>query len=118
MINREENTSNLGYTLDFLTDLFNHPATSNYFYTNDLVVLVDIVVRQLCNIDDSSYELRYAYFNTLSSLMNFSQYGASLHKLDEIRNILKYTSQRIEPSDPLSSIISNQASILLKIWNQ
>lgn len=40
--------------LKLLYILFTSKATSEYFYTNDLCVLVDVFLRELVNLDDES----------------------------------------------------------------
>ena len=47
--------------LKLLYILFTSKATSEYFYTNDLRVLVDVFLRELVDIDDESESVRKFY---------------------------------------------------------
>jgi len=40
--------------LRMFIDIFSHPDTAGMFYTNDIKVLIDIVVRQLSDLDAGS----------------------------------------------------------------
>jgi hypothetical protein len=48
--------------LKLLYILFTSKATSEYFYTNDLCVLVDVFLRELVDIDDESESVGEFYF--------------------------------------------------------
>ena len=39
--------------------LFTNKATSEYFYTNDLCVLVDVFLRELADLDEDNESVRY-----------------------------------------------------------
>lgn len=119
MLNREDDEAKTCSILDFFTDMFNHPLTSEYLYTNDLVVLVDIIVRGLYDLDDSMDELRYTLMCTLASLMTFSQYRKSPHKLAEIHTLLRRILQN--PSGTTTEISAQcflQAAKLLSAWTR
>lgn len=36
--------------LKFLTDIFSSPDTSDFFYTSDMMILIEIVLRQLTDL--------------------------------------------------------------------
>jgi hypothetical protein len=40
--------------LKFLYLLFTNNGTSEYFYTNDLCVLVDVILREVVDLDEDS----------------------------------------------------------------
>lgn len=42
--------------LKLLYGIFTHPKLYEYFYTNDLYVLVDIILREMCNLGEEERE--------------------------------------------------------------
>ena len=67
----EKNGSLLKQSLNALQDLFSDDASSSYFYTNDLKVLVDIFIREITNLNQKE-KLRKDYLESLSLLLNRS----------------------------------------------
>ena len=57
--------------LRVVEDLFARKITSNYFYTNDLHVIIDIIVRELANLPADS-DLRISYLDALENLLRIS----------------------------------------------
>lgn len=57
--------------LKVITDLYADKSTSNFFYTNDLYVMVDIIVRELLNLPPPS-AMRVPYLKALSHLLQTS----------------------------------------------
>ncbi|KAG6827812.1 hypothetical protein H0H92_010390 [Tricholoma furcatifolium] len=55
--------------LKILYALFTTKGTSEYFYTNDLCVLVDVFLRELVNLDEDSESLRHTYLRVLHPLL-------------------------------------------------
>lgn len=51
--------------LKILYLLFTTKGTSEYFYTNDLCVLVDVFLRELVDLDEDSESVRWRYFAPL-----------------------------------------------------
>jgi hypothetical protein len=50
--------------LKLLYILFTNKATSEYFYTNDLCVLVDVFLRELVDLDEESESVSLAALHT------------------------------------------------------
>jgi len=48
--------------LKLLYILFTTPGTSEYFYTNDLRVLVDVFLREVVDLDEDSESVRFHPF--------------------------------------------------------
>ena len=90
LLNRESETSPQLLILKLLYLLFTTPATREYFYTNDLRVLVDVVVRNLLDLPRSATALRHTYLRVLYPLLAHSQLSqADQHyKRREIRQAL------------------------------
>ncbi|RDB24096.1 Protein dip1 [Hypsizygus marmoreus] len=59
--------------LKILYVLFTTKGTSEYFYTNDLCVLVDVFLRELVDLDEDSESLRHTYLRVLHPLLTKTQ---------------------------------------------
>ncbi|KAG6834984.1 hypothetical protein H0H93_005916 [Arthromyces matolae] len=59
--------------LKLLYVLFTTKGTSEYFYTNDLCVLVDVFLRELVDLDEESEPLRHTYLRVLHPLLTKTQ---------------------------------------------
>ena len=102
LLNRESTLSAQLLILKLLYLLFTTPSTYEYFYTNDLHVLVDVIIRNLLDLDpgnltpDSSDEqdgqraLRHTYLRVLCPLLKNTQLAreGSNYKRDEVRRLL------------------------------
>ncbi|KKY27270.1 hypothetical protein UCRPC4_g01172 [Phaeomoniella chlamydospora] len=64
-------------------------STHEYFYTNDLRVLVDILIRNLLDLPEDASALRHTYLRVLYPLLAHTQLRHPPHyKRDEIRKLL------------------------------
>ena len=89
LLNRESETSLQLLILKLLYLLFTNPPTYEYFYTNDLHVLLDIILRNLLDLPPSSTALRHTYLRVLCPLISHTQLKNPPHyKRDELRQIL------------------------------
>lgn len=69
--------------------LFTTPPTHEYFYTNDLRVLVDVIIRNLLDLPLTASPLRHTYLRVLSPLLAHTQLRQPPHyKRDELRGLL------------------------------
>lgn len=76
-------------TLKLLYLLFTTPLTYEYFYTNDLRVLVDILIRNLLDLPEEASSLRHTYLRVLYPLLEHTQLQHPPHyKKDEIKKLL------------------------------
>ncbi|KAK9764407.1 pre-rRNA processing [Basidiobolus ranarum] len=75
--------------LKLLYALFTNTSTYDYFYTNDLRVLVDVIIRELYNLPEEDGELRRAYLEVLPPLICNTQYPEILHKSQQIACLLE-----------------------------
>lgn len=73
LLNRESETSLQLLILKLLYLLFTTPPTYEYFYTNDLHVLLDIILRNLLDLPPSSMALRHTYLRVLYPLLAHTQ---------------------------------------------
>lgn len=75
--------------LKILYLLFTTPQTYEYFYTNDLRVLVDVIIRNLLDLPLSASPLRHTYLRVLYPLLAHTQLQQAPHyKRDELRRLL------------------------------
>ncbi|KAF2281152.1 uncharacterized protein EI97DRAFT_447208 [Westerdykella ornata] len=92
LLNRESETSLQLLILKALYLLFGNPSTAEYFYTNDLHVLIDVILRNLIDLPSDSpatNALRHTYLRVLHPLLANSQVSKPPHyKRDEILRLL------------------------------
>lgn len=70
--------------LKLLYILFTNKATSEYFYTNDLRVLVDVFLRELVDLDEESESLRHTYLRVMHPLLTKTQMRGVPYKRTQI----------------------------------
>ena len=89
LLNRESETSLQLLILKLLYLLFTTPSTYEYFYTNDLYVLLDIILRNLLDLPPSSTALRHTYLRVLYPLLAHTQLKHPPHyKQNELVRLL------------------------------
>ncbi|PGH04394.1 hypothetical protein GX51_03553 [Blastomyces parvus] len=89
LLNRETETSLQLLTLKLLYLLFTTPPTYEYFYTNDLRVLVDILIRNLLDLPEEAAALRHTYLRVLYPLLAHTQLRHPPHyKREELKKLL------------------------------
>ncbi|KAG8898101.1 hypothetical protein FRB99_007674 [Tulasnella sp. 403] len=92
MLNRADNTPEdlcmQLLVLKLLYLLFTTHGTQEYFYTNDLRVLVDVFIRELVDLPDESESLRHTYLRVLHPLLTNTQLRSHPYKRLQIRNVL------------------------------
>lgn len=98
LLNREDETSLQLLTLKLMYLLFTTPPTYEYFYTNDLRVLVDILIRNLLDLPEYAAALRHTYLRVLYPLLEHTQLQhPPYYKRHEIRKLLALLcGERIE----------------------
>ncbi|OKL63705.1 hypothetical protein UA08_00643 [Talaromyces atroroseus] len=111
LLNREGETSLQLLTLKLLYLIFTTPSTYEYFYTNDLRVLVDILIRNLLDLPGEAIALRHTYLRVLYPLLAHTQLKNPPHyKCDEIRKTLSIlVHSQIEGSDSVCERIMHFA---------
>ncbi|KAI9834259.1 MAG: hypothetical protein M1819_003097 [Sarea resinae] len=89
LLNRESETSLQLLILKLLYLLFTTRSTYEYFYTNDLHVLVDVMIRNLLDLPEESAALRHTYLRVLYPLLAHTQLKNPPHyKREEIMKVL------------------------------
>lgn len=77
------------FTLKLLYLIFTTPSTFEYFYTNDLRVLVDILIRNLLDLPEEASALRHTYLRVLYPLLAHTQLRhPPYYKRDELKRML------------------------------
>lgn len=90
LLNRETETSLQLLILKLLYLLFTTKATYEYFYTNDLRVLLDVIIRNLLDLPDESMALRHTYLRVLYPLLAHTQLSHPPHyKREEVLKVLQ-----------------------------
>jgi hypothetical protein len=88
-IHNPDETSLQLLTLKVLYLLFTTRTTYEYFYTNDLRVLVDILIRNLLDLPEDASALRHTYLRVLYPLLAHTQLRyPPQYKREEIRKLL------------------------------
>lgn len=76
-------------TLKLLYLIFTTPSTYEYFYTNDLRVLVDILMRNLLDLPEEAAALRHTYLRVFYPLLAHTQLKYPPHyKREEVKRML------------------------------
>ena len=89
LLNRETETALQLLILKLLYLLFTTTATCEYFYTNDLRVLLDVIIRNLLDLPVEMNVLRHTYLRVLAPLLAHTQLSQPPHyKRDQILSLL------------------------------
>ena len=118
VLNRESALGPQLLILKLLYLLFTTPPTYEYFYTNDLHVLVDVIIRNLLDLDPGPYDedesqgegggqkaLRHTYLRVLFPLLKNTQLAQDdrHYKKEELRKLLHLlvygSSMHFAPAD-------------------
>uniref|UniRef100_A0A671YMX5 NCK interacting protein with SH3 domain n=1 Tax=Sparus aurata TaxID=8175 RepID=A0A671YMX5_SPAAU len=83
--------------LKFLQDVFANRETADIFYRTDMMVMIDIAVRQISDLSPGD-KLRMEYLSLMHSIMRSTDYLEHQHRLSDLQGAL----QRIlrEEEDP------------------
>jgi Protein of unknown function (DUF2013) len=108
-LSKPDETSLQLLTLKLLYLLFTTRTTYEYFYTNDLRVLVDILIRNLLDLPEDASALRHTYLRVLCPLLAHTQLRyPPQYKREEIRKLLAVLRRgQISEADAGSSTSAN-----------
>ncbi|XP_022081462.1 NCK-interacting protein with SH3 domain-like [Acanthaster planci] len=81
--------------LKFLCDIFASADTSSLFYTNDMNVLIDIIVRQLTDRSPGD-KLRTEYLSLIHSILKMAVYWENKHRLADLKRSLEKIAKEEE----------------------
>lgn len=104
MLNRERDTALQLLILKQLFLLFTNPDTYEYFYTNDLHVLVDVFIRDLYNLPSEEEALRHTYLRVLHPLLTHTQLrNPPFYKGPELISLLNSLNQECSHFGPVGT---------------
>ncbi|BFG01914.1 NCK-interacting protein with SH3 domain [Drosophila madeirensis] len=94
LLNREDDPTRLlkhpnehmNTVLRMFIDIFSHPDTAGMFYSNDIKVLIDIVVRQLSDLDAGS-ATRPCYLELCRRILRNTNYQEHEHRKHDLMKI-------------------------------
>ncbi|KAI1735156.1 hypothetical protein F4680DRAFT_312238 [Xylaria scruposa] len=90
LLNRETETAMQLLILKLLYLLFTTKATYEYFYTNDLHVLLDVIIRNLLDLPNELMSLRHTYLRVMYPLLAHTPLSQPPHyKKKEIQKVIK-----------------------------
>uniref|UniRef100_H2YFX7 SH3 domain-containing protein n=1 Tax=Ciona savignyi TaxID=51511 RepID=H2YFX7_CIOSA len=112
-----EHTTPPHSVLKFLQDIFSRVDTGrNFFYTNDLLVLIDIIIRNISDLPPGA-TARTEFLDLLLNLLHKSTYSELKHRNQEISEILTRISSEELPQDGgKESIVEFDKNIVEKIF--
>ncbi|XP_071807661.1 NCK-interacting protein with SH3 domain-like [Asterias amurensis] len=82
--------------LKFLCDIFANADTSSLFYTNDMNVLIDIIIRQLTDRCPGDKQ-RTEYLGVIHSILRMPVYWEQKHRLADLRRVIEKIAKEEEP---------------------
>ncbi|KAK0610474.1 hypothetical protein B0T17DRAFT_620950 [Bombardia bombarda] len=89
LLNRAAETAEQLLILKLLYLLFTTKATYDYFYVNDLRVLLDVIIRNLLDLPSEMNNLRHTYLRVLAPLLAHTQLSHPPHyKREQILSLL------------------------------
>ncbi|CAB3980984.1 NCK-interacting with SH3 domain-like [Paramuricea clavata] len=115
LVNRGDDPVNIfGYLdrcpdslLKFFEDIFSSETTSGLFFTNDLMVLIDIVFRQVSDLSPGD-ELRTEYLSLLHSILTTTNYSEYKHRHNELGICLSRINEEEGPDVMKDQLIVNE----------
>ncbi|KAJ1978017.1 pre-rRNA processing [Dimargaris verticillata] len=95
ILNREVDPDTTLLVLDFIHTIVTTPGSYTLFFTNDLCVLIDVIIRELHNLPPDADVLRLAYLRLVAPIILNTQYCQTRHKAAHLATLLRtLTSQR------------------------
>lgn len=95
LLNRETDPDIQVLILHMLGFILTDSGTLGILYTNDMHVLVDIIIRDLSNMSDGMEQLRQAYLGVVNALLRCPLFLSTRHRLPDMElclvNILRHS---------------------------
>ncbi|NXI41919.1 SPN90 protein, partial [Galbula dea] len=99
--------------LKFLQDIFASKDTASIFYHTDMMVLIDILVRQIADLSPGD-KLRMEYLSLMHAIIRSTPYLQHQHRLSDLQGIL----QRILGEEEESQQCQMDKLIILEIYKE
>ncbi|XP_043934460.1 NCK-interacting protein with SH3 domain [Protopterus annectens] len=84
--------------LKFLQDVFASKDTANIFYYTDMMVMIDITVRQIADLSPGD-KLRMEYLSLMHAIIRSTDYLQHQHRLTDLQGILQRILSEEEEED-------------------
>ncbi|XP_012428099.5 NCK-interacting protein with SH3 domain [Taeniopygia guttata] len=99
--------------LKFLQDIFASKDTASIFYHTDMMVLIDILVRQIADLSPGD-KLRMEYLSLMHAIIRSTPYLQHQHRLTDLQGIL----QRILGEEEEDQQCQMEKLIILEIYKE
>ncbi|XP_010283315.1 PREDICTED: NCK-interacting protein with SH3 domain-like, partial [Phaethon lepturus] len=99
--------------LKFLQDIFASKDTASIFYHTDMMVLIDILVRQIADLSPGD-KLRMEYLSLMHAIIRSTPYLQHQHRLSDLQGIL----QRILGEEEEGQQCQMDKLIILEIYKE
>ncbi|XP_038135842.1 NCK-interacting protein with SH3 domain-like isoform X2 [Cyprinodon tularosa] len=99
--------------LKFLQDVFSNRETADIFYRTDMMVMIDIAVRQISDLSPGD-KLRMEYLSLMHSIIRSTDYLEHQHRLSDLQGSLKRILREEEdPGEDEGSATAKQMDKLI-----
>lgn len=99
--------------LKFLQDVFANQETANIFYRTDMMVMIDIAVRQISDLSPGD-KLRMEYLSLMHSIMRSTDYLDHQHRLSDLQGALqRILREEEDPGEDQGSATAKQMDKLI-----
>ncbi|KAM6927766.1 NCK-interacting protein with SH3 domain [Xenentodon cancila] len=99
--------------LKFLQDVFASRGTADIFYRTDMMVMIDIAVRQISDLSPGD-KLRMEYLSLMHSIMRSTDYLEHRHRLSDLQGSLqRILREEEDPGEDESSATAKQMDKLI-----
>uniref|UniRef100_A0A8D0E7E5 NCK interacting protein with SH3 domain n=1 Tax=Salvator merianae TaxID=96440 RepID=A0A8D0E7E5_SALMN len=99
--------------LKFLQDIFASKETANIFYHTDMMVMIDIIVRQIADLSPGE-KLRMEYLSLMHAIIRSTPYLQHKHRFTDLQGIL----QRIMAEEEESQQCQMDKMIIQEIYRE
>ncbi|KAF6727419.1 NCK-interacting protein with SH3 domain [Oryzias melastigma] len=99
--------------LKFLQDVFASPETANIFYRTDMMVMIDIAVRQISDLSPGD-KLRMEYLSLMHSIIRSTDYLEHQHRLPDLQaSLQRILTEEEDPGEDEGSARAKQMDKLI-----
>ncbi|RVE73148.1 hypothetical protein OJAV_G00048170 [Oryzias javanicus] len=99
--------------LKFLQDVFASPETANIFYRTDMMVMIDIAVRQISDLSPGD-KLRMEYLSLMHSIIRSTDYLEHQHRLPDLQaSLQRILTEEEDPGEDEGSATAKQMDKLI-----
>ncbi|XP_060078958.1 NCK-interacting protein with SH3 domain-like [Ylistrum balloti] len=100
--------------IKFMTDVFSSTATANLLYTNDAKVLVDILIRQLTDLQPGD-QVRSSMLTLVELVVTNSEYSDYKHRQGELLKCLNHIETEEADTDSDKGVAKRVIQLLEKL---